>query len=134
MMSLDEPAAIAHQVMLTRGIDALTEDQWRDWSRFLVCQMMRVPKMVAHVKLRGREILMRGDEPVAEDVLQPGEPQVSLANWQLEHKPTLFDDLGIDTLPYIVQSKLLNGVFLGATWGIRQLKWAKHNYVSFGEA
>lgn len=126
---VDEPAAIAHRVMLTHGIDALTEAQWRDWARFLVCQMMRVPKMVAHVRLRGREILMRGDEPVAADALQPGEPQVSLANWLLEHKPTLFDDLGIDTLPYIVQSKLLNGVFLGATWTIRQLKWAKHNYV-----
>lgn len=126
---VDDPAAIAHRVMLTHGIRALTEDQCRDWARFLVCQMMRVPKMVAHVKLRGREILMRGDEPVAADALQPGEPQVSLANWLLEHKPTLFDDLGMYTLPYIVQSKLLNGVFLGATWSIRQLKWAKHNYV-----
>ncbi|MBK7616738.1 MAG: DUF4238 domain-containing protein [Burkholderiales bacterium] len=126
---VDEPAAIAHRVMLTHGIDTLTEGQRRDWARFLVCQMMRVPKMVAHVKLRGRDILMRGDEPVAADALLPGEPQVSLANWLLEHKPTLFDDLGIHTLPYIVQSKLLNGVFLGATWGIRQLNWAKHNYV-----
>ena len=126
---VDEPAAIAHRVMLTHGIDALTEDLWRDWARFLVCQMMRVPKMVAYVKLRGREILMRGDEPVAADALLPGERQVSLANWLLEHQPTLFDDLGIDTLPYIVQSKLLNGVFLGAIWGIRKLKWAKHKYV-----
>lgn len=126
---VDEPAAIAHQIMLTQGIDALSADHWRYWARFLVCQMMRVPKMVAHVKLRGREILMRGDEPVAADALKAGEPQVTLAEWLLEQKPTLFDDLGIDTLPFIVNSKLLNGVFLGATWGVRQLKWAKHNYV-----
>lgn len=126
---VDGPAAIAHRVMLTRGIGALSEDQWRDWARFLVCQMVRVPKMVAHLKLRGREILMRGEEPVAADALQPGEPEVSLAKWLLEHKPTLFDDLGIDTLPHVVQSELLNGVFLGATWGIKQLKWAKHNFV-----
>ncbi|MFY7866382.1 DUF4238 domain-containing protein [Roseateles sp.] len=126
---VDEPAAIAHQMMVTQGIHALSEGQRRDWARFLVCQMIRVPKMVVHLKLRGREILMRGDEPVSADALQPGDPPVSLANWLLEHKPTLFDDLGIETLPYIVQSKLLNGVFLGATWGIKQIKWAKHNYV-----
>ncbi len=122
---VDDPAAVAHQVMLTDGIEAFNEQHWLDWARFLVCQMMRTPKMVAHVRLRGREILMRGDEPVAADVLEPGEPQMPLSQWLEEHKPGLFDDLGIDTLPYIVNSRLLNGVFLKATWATREIKHAK---------
>lgn len=126
---VDDPAALVHELMLTKGIEALSEDQWRDWSRFLVCQFMRTPSMVQRVRVRGREILMQGTEPVAADVLAPGEPAVPLADWLLEHKPTLFDDLGIDTLPYIVESKLLNGVFLGATWAIRKLKGTRFNYI-----
>lgn len=109
---VDDPAAIAYQVMLNGDIEALNEQHRRDWVRFLVCQMIRTPKMVTRVRLRGREILMRGDEPVAAAVLQPGEPQVPLAQWLKEHEPGLFDDLGIDTLPHIINSQLLNGVFL----------------------
>lgn len=126
---VDDPAAIAHQVMLKEGIEALNEQHWRDWARFLVCQMIRTPKMVTHVRLRGREILMRGDEPVAADVLEPGQPQVPLAQWLEENKPGLFDDLGIDTLPYIVNSKLLNDVFLEATWATREIKHARFDFL-----
>ena len=126
---VDDPAAVAHQVMLTEGIEALTEQHRLDWARFLVCQMIRTPKMVAHVRLRGREILMRGDEPVAADVLGPGEPEVSLSEWLVEHKPGLFDDLGIDTLPYIVNSSLLNRVFLKATWATRDIKYARFDFL-----
>lgn len=126
---VDDPAAVAHQLMLTVGIGALTEKHWLDWARFLVCQMMRTPKMVAHVRLRGREILMRGNEPVAADVLEPGEPQVPLSQWLEAHEPGLFDDLGIDTLPYIVNSSLLNGVFLKARWATRDIKHAKFDFL-----
>ena len=126
---VDNPAAIAHQVMLKEGIEALNEQHWRDWARFLVCQMMRTPKMVTHVRLRGREILMRGDEPVAADVLEPEEPQVPLAQWLEEHKPGLFDDLGIVTLPYIVNSELLNGIFLEATWATRNIEHARFDFL-----
>ena len=122
---VDDPAAVAHQVMLSDGIEALNEQHCRDWARFLVCQLVRTPKMVAHLRLRGREILMRGDEPVAADVLEPGEPQVPLSQWLEEHKPGLFDDLGIETLPYIVNSSLINSVFLKATWSTREIKHAK---------
>ena len=126
---VDDPAAIAHQVMLNEGIEALNEQHWRDWARFLVCQMMRTPKMVTHVRLRDREILMRGDEPVAADVLEPGEPQVPLSQWLEEHEPGLFDDLGIDTLPHIINSQLLNGVFLEAIWATRDIKHAKFDFL-----
>ncbi len=126
---VDDPAAVAHQVMLTKGIGALTKQHRIDWARFLVCQMIRTPKMVAHVRLRGRDILMRGDEPVAADVLGPGEPQIPLSQWLEEHKPSLFDDLGINTLPYIVNSSLLNGVFLKATWETRDIKHAKFDFL-----
>lgn len=122
---VDGPAAIAHQVMLTEGITGLNEQHWRDWARFLVCQWVRTPRMVAHVKLRGREILMRGDEPVAADVLAEGEPHVPLSQWLEEHKPGLFDDIGIDTFPHIVESSLLNGVFLGATWATQEIKHSR---------
>jgi hypothetical protein len=115
--------------MLTDGIEALNEQHWLDWARFLVCQMVRTPKMVAHVRHRGREILMREDEPVAADVLDPGEPQVPLSQWLEEHKPGLFDDLGIDTLPYIVDSSLLNGIFLSAKWATREIKHAKFDFL-----
>lgn len=126
---VDGPAALAHKVLLTEGVGVLTEQHRIDWARFLVCQMIRTPKMVEHVRLRGREILMRGDEPVAADVLGPGEPQVSLSQWLKEHRPDLFDDLGIDTLPHIINSSLLNGVFLKATWATREIKHAKFDFL-----
>ena len=122
---VDDPAAVSHQLMLTDGIEALNEQDWVDWARFLVCQMVRTPRIVAHVRHQGREILMHGDEPVDAGVLEPGEPLTPLSQWLEEHKPGLFDNLGIDTLPYIVNSSLLNGVFLKATWATREMKHAK---------
>lgn len=126
---IDDPAAVAHQVMLTDGIEALNEQHWLDWARFLVCQMVRTPKAVAHIRLRGREILMQGDEPVAADAIDPGEPPMPLSRWLEQHKPGLFDDLGIDTLPHIINSSLLNGIFLTAEWATREIKHAKFDFL-----
>ena len=87
---VDDPAAVSHQLMLTDGIEALNEQHWVDWARFLVCQMVRTPRIVAHVRHQGREILMHGDEPVDAGVLEPGEPLTPLSQWLEEHKPGLF--------------------------------------------
>jgi hypothetical protein len=85
---------------------------------FLVAQLVRVPSMVAKVQFRGQQVLLRGNELVAPDKLQPGEEQVPLSEWLKANMPGLFDDLGLDTLPHIISSQVLNQMFLGATWGV----------------
>lgn len=119
---VDGPAALVHQELLAGRLQGLTAQQCENWARFLVSQLVRVPAMVAHVQTRGRQILMRGDEPVAADMLSPGEQQVPLSDWLAANMPGLFDDLGINTLPHIITSQLLNSVFLDATWGVHVVK------------
>lgn len=126
---VDEPAAIAHQIMLRDCIGALNEQHRQDWARFLVCQMVRTPKMIAHIRLRGQDILMHGDDPETTRALASDEPLVPLAQWLEERKPGLFDDLGIHTLPFIVNSVRLNDVFLKATWVTRDIKHARFDFL-----
>lgn len=126
---VDGPAALVHQELLAGRLQELTRQQCEDWARFLVSQLVRVPAMVAHVRNRGRQILMRGNEPVAADVLQPGEQQLPLSEWLTANMPGLFDDLGINTLPHIITSRLLNSVFLDATWGIHVIKHTLLDFV-----
>ncbi|MCW5652021.1 MAG: DUF4238 domain-containing protein [Ramlibacter sp.] len=126
---VDGPAAVVHQELLAGHLQKLSPQHRTDWARFLVSQMVRVPAMVAHIRARGREILIRGDEPVAADMLNPGERQVSLSEWLAANMPGLFDDLGIDTLPHIITSQVLNGVFLDATWGVHVIKHTLFDFV-----
>lgn len=126
---VDDPAAVAHQVMLTQGIEALTEDHWRDWARFCVCQWLRTPEKVAQLRIRGRQLWMKDLEPVTGESLEEADQTMKFSDWLTENKPGLFDDFGLEILPHIVESELLNGVFLAATWGIRDTRWAKHDLV-----
>ena len=126
---VDEPAAAVHKELLAGRLPELSAAQRRDWARFFVSQLVRVPAMVAHVRLRGREILLRGDEPVAADMLQPGERPVPLSEWLARNTPGLFDDLGIETLPHIITSQVLNDVFLEATWGVHAIKHTWFDFV-----
>ena len=115
---VDNPAALVHQELLAGRLQELNEEQRRSWAMFLVAQLVRVPSMVAKVQFRGQQVLLRGNELVAPDKLQPGEEQVPLSELLKANMPGLFDDLGLDTLPHIMSSQVLNQMFLGATWGV----------------
>lgn len=111
---VDGPAAVAIRVMLFEGIEALEEKHWTDWARFLVAQMIRIPAMIEYLRRRGRELLSDGDEPYT-------------SSWIEKHEPDAFDDLGISTLPQIINSKRLNGALLRATWATRCVRRARRD-------
>jgi hypothetical protein len=122
---VDDPAARALNTLLTSGVTSLSDSQREDWARFLVCQMIRVPGMVAHIRLRGREILMEDMEPDFVESIQHSEHKQPLSQYVLQHAPSLFDDLGIMTLPHIVRSSKLNQVFLDAHWMLKSVRRAR---------
>lgn len=115
---VDGPGAAAHNVLLTSGIDALTAKQRSDWTRFLVCQLVRYPKKLEHLRRQGREILMEAAEPVA----GTDDAAISVAQWVAKNAPSLFDNLAILTLPSIVKSHVLNQVFLRARWYVADVR------------
>jgi hypothetical protein len=126
---VDDPAAVVHSILLAKGISALSPEHRKNWARFLVSQWLRVPDKIDFLKQRSRAIQMRDNMRVEEETLRDGEPLVPPLQLSEDHESKLSDDLAIHTLPYIVNSKLLNGVLLKATWNLRKVKWTKFDFV-----
>lgn len=122
---VDDPAAIVHKKILTKGVRALNIQDRAVWSRFLVAQLLRIPRMVEHMRGKGRDILCRQLQDAADehDAVRRDAAEESLYEWALANSPDIFDDLAIQTLPSLVQSEVLNGAFLGpgVCWATRQL-------------
>lgn len=127
---VDDPAAKVHKKILAKGVRSLDLQDRAVWSRFLVAQLLRIPRMVEHMRGRGREILRRQlqEAPDEYEAARGDAAEESLYEWALKNSPDIFDDLAIQTLPSLVQSEVLNGVFLGqgVSWATRQLHGSVH--------
>jgi hypothetical protein len=126
---VDDPAAVAHSILLTEGISALSPEHRKNWALFLLSQWLRVPDNIALLKQRSRAIQMRDNMPAEEETLRNGNALFSATQFSDDHDRNSSDDLAIHTLPYIVNSKLLNGILLEATWKLRKVKWTKFDFV-----
>lgn len=128
---VDTPASVVHAAMLQDGVGSMTPEQAQIWARFLVAQMLRVPDKVEQIRIRGREILMAGldEEPEEYDAIRGNAPEETLAEWLQAHGPDVLDDLGINTMPSIIESQLLNGALLKARWALLDLNSSNFDLV-----
>lgn len=126
---VDDPAAVVHAKMLAQGVSSLTAEEKKDWSPFVVSLMIRTPRMVRHIRERGRSVLQAGlDENPDEYLAARGQaPEASLREWIEKHAPDVLDDLGVMTLPELAFSERLNLTLLNVTWGIRAIGSARYN-------
>jgi len=124
---VDEPAAKVHAKMLALGVSALTVEDKKDWSPFLVSLMLRGPTMMAHLRKRGREILSAGLDEAPNDYLamRGDEPEASLREWVEKRQPDILDDIGVMTLPELTFSERLNLAVVNVTWAIRLVDKAR---------
>lgn len=124
---VDDPAAVVHKKILLSGVRSLTDDDKVNWSPFLVSLMLRVPRMMDHMRKRGREILTAGlDQHPSEFADVRGEaPKQTLREWVQKNEPDLLEDLAVRTLPKLVCSQSLNGALLGARWATRPVPTAR---------
>lgn len=122
---VDDPAAKVHKKILADGVRSLSTQDRAVWSRFLVAQLLRIPRMVEHMRGKGADVLRRQlqDHPDEYEAVRGDAAEESLYEWALENSPDIFDDLAIQTLPSLVQSEVLNRAFLGpgVSWATRQL-------------
>lgn len=124
---VDDPAAVVHDQMLQTGLQGFNQDTAGIWSRFLVAQMLRVPAMVERARQRGNEILRATlDVAPAEYEAARGDAKETTFNeWLESHGPDVYDDLAINAIPHIIESKLLNGAMLRAHWILFELEDSK---------
>ncbi len=128
---VDEPASIVHAKMLNDGLASFTSDEAIVWARFLVAQLVRIPHMVEHMRVRGREILMDGlnERPEQYQAIRGDAPESSLVEWLQTHSPSVYEDLGVKAMPSIIESSLLNGAVLEAQWALVDIKHSKIDLV-----
>ncbi len=126
---VDNPAAVVHAKMLASGVSGLSPEDKQVWSPFLISLMLRGPKMIQHIRRRGREILSAGLDRSPKEYLaaRGDDPAPTLRNWVETNQPDTLDDLGVMTLPHLTFSENLNLAVLNVTWGIRSVHPAKYN-------
>lgn len=127
--AVDSPAAVAHATLLQSGVKALNDQQKVDWSRFLVSLMLRGPEQVEAIRQRGRAVLTASlsEAPHEFREIKGDNPAETLLEWVEANAPTVFDDLGIATLPNLVESEVLNNTLLHSTWSTRLLDDATYD-------
>lgn len=118
---VDDPASVAHKLILKLGVRALNDENKYSWSRFLVSLLLRTPLMVEEIRERGRKVLTKGlsEEPEEYLGIRGDTPEETLYEWVVKNMPHVLEDLGVMSLSELVQSKLLNGAVLKSTWAVR---------------
>ena len=120
---VDSPAAEAHRAIVERGVRALDHQGKTHWSRFLVSLLLRTPGKVQEIRRRGRETLTASLEKSPEEYarIRGLDPAETALEWVNKNAPLVFDDLGVATLPALIESKPLNRAILKASWATRTL-------------
>ncbi|WP_321798461.1 DUF4238 domain-containing protein [Burkholderia sp. BCC1988] len=127
---VDEPSAPVHVKLLDGQLGTLSEDERSHWSRFLVAQMVRVPSMVQYLCDAGRQMMLRD----VKDIEPPEEIKAQLEGTTLEQylrtdAAWRLDNASKRALEIIIQSQLLNDVFLKAHWAVHPITASNVNFV-----
>ena len=87
---VDDPAAKVHKQILASGVRSLSMQDRAVWSRFLVAQLLRIPRMVEHMRGKGRDILRRQlqDAPDEYEAVRGDAAEESLYEWALQNSRT----------------------------------------------
>ena len=56
-------------------------------------------------------------------------PALSLADWAQHENPSIFEELGIQTLESLLNSEVLNKKLLATTWGTVKRRGAPHEFL-----
>jgi len=118
---VDGPAAVAHQVILERGARTLSAQGRVDWSRFLISLLLRTPDQVETIRARGQESLTAEFKKSPEEYtnVRGDDPAASLTEWVEQNNPVVFTNFGVEALPALVGSGMLNQALLQASWATR---------------
>jgi hypothetical protein len=118
---VDDPAAVAHQVILGRGVRALSVQGRVDWTRFLISLLLRTPDQVEMIRTRGRESLTAEFKKSPEEYtnVRGDDPAASLTEWVEQNNPAVFTNFGVELFPALVGSGMLNQALVQASWATR---------------
>ena len=120
---VDSPAAVGHKLILTIGIQALTDDDRRSWARFLLAQVVRTPEKIAHVRMSGVGLVRDFLIPRAfEKRGLPPDKGKELYDALTEIAPEFHGDYSLSHLPQMIESQLNGGELLNTTWMLRTIK------------
>ena len=104
---------------------ALTKQGKIDWARFLVSLLHRVPVQMDNIRTKGSNVLTEELEKEPDEYLDQRDddtPEATLLELVNKRYPELLNDFGVMTLEALVQSPILNGALLNATWFTRRLE------------
>lgn len=129
---IDDPAALVHRRMIIAGLSALTQEERVIWGRFVVAQMMRVPRMMYSLKAKGAKALQASlaENPNEYDAVKEDSDPSTLTEWVARNMPiTSGDNFALVALPSIVESELLHDVIRRAHWGTIEPKNTPHDFL-----
>ncbi|WP_373991418.1 DUF4238 domain-containing protein [Duganella sp. BuS-21] len=115
---VDDPAGAVHKKILRGEIERLTDNEAEVWARFLVSLLLRLPSKIEHIRSAGAEVLRAAiaERPEEFDAIKGHRPERTLTEWVEKAMPSIFDDMGVMTLPTLIRSKKLNNAILAASW------------------
>lgn len=114
---VDDPASVAHKIMLKDGLGALTASHREAWARYLIAGLLRLPDAVGQLRKIEGENLRRQFESMA---LIAGQPEV-IKTMVGPRFDDIFADEGMSTFVKAISSKKHIDWILKATWAIVEI-------------
>ena len=109
---LDDPAAPIHQKLLAQGVPALRDQERLDWSRFLLAQLVRVPRAIAFIRELGDGFLRQEIRKMATNA---GRPE-SVEYFDRPENVKLLEDEGLKVMRRFIESPAYNRFLLHGHW------------------
>jgi len=115
---LDDPAGAVHKMILAGKLPTLSAQDASKWSRFLVSLLLRLPHVIKDIKQKGADALREqiAMRPEEYEAIRRGSPESTLEEWVSNHMPHAYENLGIQAIPKLINSRLLNEAICNATW------------------
>lgn len=115
---VDDPAALAMQVLIERDPVKLTDELRLAWTRFVMSLHVRNPERVEQIKQMAAKDLrqsLRADPEDYEKLRKPTDPP-TLLGWAELNTPSIFEDHGVSMLPGVIEHRATLEIIMRMRW------------------
>jgi len=129
---VDSRAAVAHRLLLAGKLKSLTSQHREDWTRFLLCMLLRNPFSMEEVRRLADQNVRANlsvNDPEYNAVRKPGDPE-TIYDWTMKHQPLVIEEAYKRFLPGLIDHEGLGQHIMNMYWGTLDVSHASHSLLT----
>jgi len=125
---VDSNAAVAHAILIEKGVAGLSPDQRVHWARYMMSTQLRHPFALAELWRLADQNLRAAAQISDEEyeaVRKPEDP-ATVYDWTLKHQPHVIENIHKTFLPNLIDHDGLGAYLINMDWMVIDVSPARH--------